>query len=304
MNIIVQAYTGAFNAPEKTPADILISRIVNFMRNASALIIGWNHNTTAYRRLIKQLHAEGKQVYLWLPVFSELSGNQSEEFIFVPPTLLNTDFIKNIYEKHFEDIDFDGVFLDRIRYGSYSDCPDLPIRHKNLRYSFQNHKTNKLYAIKAETVTSSVHHLISWFRSKGLRVGLDLFAPCIAWFAGQDTLELATAADFIKPMLYRRTFAPAGLPYEFQALGSIGKQALKLWGANTPEDDDFFIKQLDALKNAACAVYPGVEINKITDVCNTDIDYVNKSIELIRDNNLAGVVYSWNALETTVFDNC
>ena len=47
---------------------------------------------------------------------------------------------------------------------------------------------------------------------------MDTFAPYLAYFAGQDMKLLASMADFIKPMMYRITNAPAGMPFETDCL--------------------------------------------------------------------------------------
>lgn len=302
MKYLAQAYIGTFNGAVPTNTDAIVHRICNFMDSAHALIIGWNICTELYQELICNLHQQGKKIFLWLPVFSELSGSHEEDFIFVPPTLSNTAYIKDIYAKHFERLHFDGVFLDKIRYGSYADCPDVPCSLQHLRYQFFSPHTKALYKTRAKTVTASVCELIAWFHKKSLLVGLDLFAPPIAYLVGQDTQILAEYADFIKPMMYRKTSAPAGLPYEFSNLGPVGDTILSLWQIDDITSDHSFSKQLDTLKNLKCAVYPGIEINSIPQICATSKDYFNRSIELIKHKKLAGAVLSWNILETTVFD--
>ncbi len=53
-----------------------------------------------------------------------------------------------------------------------------------------------------------------------LRVGLDVFAPCLARAVGQDTAALAPHAEFTKAMLYLGTHGPAGMAFELARLGS------------------------------------------------------------------------------------
>ncbi len=49
-----------------------------------------------------------------------------------------------------------------------------------------------------------------------MKIGIDTFSPFISYFTGQDLEKLQEVADFIKPMMYRTTKAPAGLPFEFE----------------------------------------------------------------------------------------
>ena len=50
---------------------------------------------------------------------------------------------------------------------------------------------------------------------------MDLYAPFMAPFVGQDYGILAQHADFIKPMLYRQTFAPTSPEYVVESLEHV-----------------------------------------------------------------------------------
>lgn len=51
-----------------------------------------------------------------------------------------------------------------------------------------------------------------------MKVGVDTFAPFIAYFVGQDIEKISELVGFVKPMMYRITQGPAGLPLEIDSL--------------------------------------------------------------------------------------
>ena len=109
-------------------------------------------------------------------------------------------------------------------------------------------------------------------------------APKQAEFVGQDYSILSQHADFIKPMLYRQTFAPAGMGFEY----------------GYPEfvmDVDFLDSQLKAMEPYACGKYPGIEINYRDQVVPTSPEYVTESLEAVLRHGFDGAVLSWNIME-------
>lgn len=79
-------------------------------------------------------------------------------------------------------------------------------------------RARPMLEFRAGMVDSLVAEYAAAARRAGLRVGLDLLSPSLAFLVGQDYRRLAAHADFIKPMLYCRAYAPAGLPLEFSLL--------------------------------------------------------------------------------------
>ncbi len=55
-------------------------------------------------------------------------------------------------------------------------------------------------------------------RSKGRKIGMDLFSPSLAGIVAQHYPSLAALCDWIKPMIYCHAQGPAGLPLEARCL--------------------------------------------------------------------------------------
>lgn len=108
----------------------------------SKVIIGWSCDRELYEHVIRFLKQHGIECYLWLPVFSETgilkadtgkliddTGNEVKSYclsegenfeFYCPEQQCNIRAFLEIYEENFEGLGFDGVFLDKIRYGSFS----------------------------------------------------------------------------------------------------------------------------------------------------------------------------------------
>lgn len=105
------------------------------------IIIGWSENPDIYKAAKEYSKQTGTKLYLWLPVFAEFKqlttqsgyilhnglnvGSQEftaeENFEFC--CVSDTDNIEKLltyYESAFSRYEFDGVFLDRIRYPSFT----------------------------------------------------------------------------------------------------------------------------------------------------------------------------------------
>ena len=117
----------------------------------------------------------------------------------------------------------------------------------------------------------------------------------MAPFVGQDYAILSQHADFIKPMLYRMTFAPAGMGYEYDLLrkaipGAKGYPDIKM-------DVAFLESQLEAMADCPCAKYPGIEINYRADIVPTSPEYVAESLAAVMRYHFDGLDLSWNIME-------
>ncbi|HAP55256.1 MAG TPA: hypothetical protein DCQ16_04935 [Spirochaetaceae bacterium] len=176
-------------------------------------------------------------------------GKGDEKFLFCCPSAMLDDD-KGILRavEAAQEIGAQGVFLDRIRYPSPAngleylgacscsactkafyrdngmDWPDLVREMVNWAacgregaVKFRDaHKPAREF--RAKMVATAVSRYSEAVHGAGLRVGLDLLAPALSDIVGQDYALLSRNADFIKPMLYCKASAPAGLPLEFRLL--------------------------------------------------------------------------------------
>ncbi|MDR2599305.1 MAG: putative glycoside hydrolase, partial [Oscillospiraceae bacterium] len=138
--------------------------------------------------------------------------------------------------------------------------------------------------------------------NSGLSVALDLFAPVLAYLVGQDIPELSKNVDFIKPMFYRITNAPAGIPFElkgyldsFKAVNVDATGVLeKCWLQDNLCSDVAFERQLFLLYNKETR--PGIEVNIVDGICDNTPEYVSQSINVLKRTGFSEPVLSWNLL--------
>lgn len=260
------------------------------------------------------------------------AGNEGEGFRFgCFSSRKNLQIVKDIFERYFSDCGFDGMFLDRIRSQSFAsgvsgvlscgcercrkafqdrgvdlaavrelyeqrgdaffDSADVPM---NGEFRLAEPLAQRFLEAKEEIIADAANDLIRYFKDKGLIVGLDLFAPVVSRFAGQRHSLIAKNADFVKPMLYRRTDAPAGIGYEYSMLQKCAPGA-KSWDP-LPMDRAFLDTQLEALRQIPCGKYPGIEINYDEKLVRTDAEYIDETIAAVRDCGYEGAVLSWDIM--------
>lgn len=272
-------------------------------------------------------------VDLWgqVPANYDLAAGEGFRFN-CPSDPQNTANVVAIYDRLFSDCGFDGVFLDRIRTQSFvgglsgvlgCGCPlcvkryaaeGVDIQTVKSEYetqgdaffsvsgytptegfNFENPVAAAFFKAKGHVVSASVAAVADSLRSRGLEVGMDLYAPFMAPFVGQDYALLAGHADFIKPMLYRQTFAPAGMGFEYELLrkalpAATGYPTFKM-------DVDFLHLQLEAMEPYSCGKYPGIEINYREVVAPTSPAYISESLKAVLGHCFDGAVLSWNIME-------
>lgn len=351
---IVQVSLGGWHSPDYTDSQI-ISRIdtVASLIPVRKVIIGWSLDEDIYREVGEHLHAKGIRMLLWLPVFAEteevcdnipavdlwgtIPANYDlaagEGFRFnCPSHPQNIANVVAIYDRHFSDCGFDGVFLDRIRTQSFVSgvsgvlncgCPVCAEKFREegidldavraawtekgdaflsvtgydteKGFSFVDPLATAFFKAKGHIVSKAVASVADSLRSRGLEIGMDLYAPFMAPFVGQDYEILSQHADFIKPMLYRKTFAPAGMGFEYDLLRKAVPGA-----EGYPEfamDVAFLDSQLDAMAPYDCGKYPGIEINYREVIVPTSPDYVTESLDAVMRHGFDGAVLSWNIME-------
>lgn len=272
-------------------------------------------------------------VDLWGRVPANYDLTAGEGFSFnCPSDPHNIANVVALYDRQFADCGFDGVFLDRIRTQSFvggvsgvlnCGCPICAERYAaegvdleavkaaweaqgdaflsvvdynpEIGFEFKDPLAADFFRAKGHIVSGGVAAVADSLRSRSLEIGMDLFAPFMAPFVGQDYAILAQHADFIKPMLYRKTTAPAGMGFEYELL----RQALPN-ATGYPEfamDLAFLDSQLAAMEPYPCAKYPGIEINYRAGVAETDPAYVTESLDAVMRHGFSGAVLSWNIME-------
>ena len=258
---------------------------------------------------------------------------EGEAFLFsCPSDPQNVANIIAIYDQYFSGIGFDGVFLDRIRTQSFvggvsgvlscgcQECAeaykkegidlaqvareyDLEADHffdvtaytPEQGFTFKNPVASAYIKAKGHVVSGAVAAIADSLRKRAGIIGMDLYAPFMAQFVGQDYAILSRHADFIKPMLYRKTDAPAGMGFEYALLRKALPEA-----DGYPEfaqDISFLNSQLQAMEPYSTAKYPGLEINYREGVAETSPEYVKESARAISKHGFNGAVLSWNIME-------
>ncbi len=354
MGYILQICTGAWSASNYSTKSI-IERIgfISSMIPVDRVIIGWSIDEQLYREVGSFLRGQGIQMILWLPCFSEIGGiadpdetldvfgkrivvplaQPGEDFVFCcPSSAHNIQIVESIYEDHFANCGFDGVFLDKIRGQSFVagvpgvlscgcercqkaflekgvDLGDVRRLYEEKgdaffdmrsypmsgEFELEDPMAQRFFEAKEENVADAVSKLCDYFKDRGLVVGLDLFAPLVSRFVGQNYALITKKADFIEPMLYRRTEAPTGIGYEYAL---FEKHAPTTKRCSAPAMDRAFLNsQLEAVGRVRCERYPGIEINYLADIARTDASYVHESLAAVKEFGFEGAALCWNVME-------
>ena len=239
---------------------------------------------------------------------------------------------EKVFDRLTRECHVEGVFLDRIRYASVATspaaiygcwCPQcqdkyrekgidtekiekmaekggfrafLPEQKQNGVYRISDPDVDMLMEVKRELISRQVAKMCRRFRTKGLKIGIDTFAPVIADFVGQDLVTLGKMADFVKPMIYLRTDAPAGLPFELEGMGDKFRERLnELWGGAV-DSIPMASFQISGLRNAGIPVAPGIDVNEIEGICSADTKYVENFLRSLEEAGCHEVVLSWDAM--------
>ena len=271
-----------------------------------------------------------------------------EDFAFCCPNdPRNIENIFDIFEREFSSIPFTGIFLDKIRYPSFAQghgqrgvfscfCPRCQAKYERENfdprqlqkalsrpassplgitayrgsgvYTFEDPAVSDFFSLKAAFIFQGMQQICQYFREKGFKIGFDVFAPFLSPFVGQDLASLSRLCDFMKPMMYRITQAPAGLPFELEALlaETDGEYAIKkqifyeLLGLDPHKnmfDLAFAVKETSGfISSSACPVYPGVEINRKKNMAEVYPDYIEETLRAYTAAGINNFVLSWDLL--------
>ena len=261
-----------------------------------SLILWPSHDAAIDRRVREHVRKLGLELYLWLPALADAGvdpkpgemtedawgdkghgrsgawrglGHGDESFLFACPR--SVPQMDAALRRCREELpEYDGVFLDRIRYPSFANgletqftcfcrrCrredPDWEARREKvetLRRSLATADAGLLRAwgdvrglygsvglewlpdARAAAIGRLVGTLSRQARDLGKKVGLDLFTPSLAPTVGQRYRELAEQCDWIKPMSYCHAKGPAGIPLELASLA----RGIMAWGPGLDEAD-------------------------------------------------------------------
>ena len=288
------------------------------------------------------------------PLESQSGSGKEENFSFCcPGSRHNIEKILEIFEEEFSSMPFSGIFLDKIRYPSFAQgqrgvfscfCPHCAAEYADPgqvrdalsgtfsqplgingylgcgTYEFEDPLIMEFFSLKAGFISRSMQRICRYFREKRLKIGFDVFAPFLAPFVGQDLRALSELCDFMKPMMYCITRAPAGLPFETEALlcetgcsnpekrqrfhEILGLDPRKLpfslhsqQGEHAPEVN-FAARELANLVNSSSSpIYAGMEINRKKNLAEVYPDYIEDAITAYSGAGVRGIVLSWNLLD-------
>ncbi len=249
-----------------------------------------------------------------------------------PSSRRNILAAEEVYEENFAGCGFDGVFLDRVRGQSFAagvpgvlscGCErcreafrkkgvdtdavwklyeqkkdsifDIASYPANGQFILKEPLAQRFFEAREEMIAEAAEELCRRFKEKGLTVGLDLFAPFVSRLVGQRYSLITRYADFIKPMLYRRTDAPAGIGYEYGLFEKNAPGAHGLPGLTA--DRAFLDTQLEAIRCVPCESCPGIELNYSAESVRTDADYIKESLAAVKAHGFGGAVLSWDVTE-------
>ena len=258
---------------------------------------------------------------------------QGESFDFVCPSSdRNLRTATDVYDELTKDLPVEGVFIDRIRYASAANsvrdlygcwcprcaaryevagvdigrirrlgrssalAPFMPSRRENGVYRYEDVDIDALMRVKRTLITEAAEKLCAHFRGIGKKIGIDTFASGTADFVGQDLPALGAMVDFIKPMVYLNTHAPAGVPYEVGAMGGeIARRIDEIEGAPACSMDAA-IGQIRQLMDTGAYVAPGIDVNRIDPICTATPEYVRTYLDRLEEIGCRSVVLAWDAM--------
>ncbi len=264
--------------------------------------------------------------------------NPDESFEFrCPASIRNRNTLVEIYNQSYAHLPFDGIFLDRIRYSSFlygiagigcCFCPECVKRYEAVGIDVEKLKARLIqlesekdlqlngyrngvwcvkdplldafFKVKCEIIDESLKEYADYFHGRGMKIGFDLFAPAFGYFCGQNVQKLRQYADFVKPMMYRFTDAPAGLPFErgcmVEAAGyQVAEQLDKFAGNAENHFQEFVQREVTWMQNeGGCEVWPGIEANYIEPIALIQPEMIRENVRILKTLGVETMVASWN----------
>jgi len=218
-----------------------------------------------------------------------------------------------------------GQLIEEIRKIKSSQVPE---QLKTLNTLFSSFKENRIINDYLHFKFNSIKEVIKLareiFYKNELRVGLDCFTPSLAPITGQNYSYLFKYADWIKPMLYTSSFAPAGIPYEIKSiiegLIKINRDLREESVLSFLQDrfhyefpssineifqkggisEEIIPKEVLLAKKqteASFPIYGGVETVTVRGICKPDPSKLKQSIRYLQ-KYADGIVLSWDILST------
>lgn len=300
----------------------------------SSLLLRRNVAQYLWLPVFCEIHGEGAAPFVGVGgmrarAIDDLCAGESFDFV-CQSAPENRDRAAEFLESQAATLPLDGVFIDRIRYASAANSRDdlfgcwcercahryteagvdadriramalgyclaefIPERLEGCAYRYRDADIDRVMAVRRDIITEAMQALCARFRRMGLAIGIDTFAPAVADFVGQDLMALGGLSDFIKPMIYLRTTAPAGVPYEADALGGeIEARLNELWGADIRGVEGAVI-QARRLMDAGLNVAPGIDCNRIEGVCGADAEYATGYLDALEAAGCGEAVLSWD----------
>jgi hypothetical protein len=242
------------------------------------VLMGWKVPSPVLQACDNVVAAHCARLYRWHPLLTSDGGfilnpewrvigldgkpvpafSGRDDFSFICPNNPEaTEIVLGNFTHQLSSFNYQGVFLDRIRYPSpASNAPlqlgcfcehcqraaaeaglDLnEIRQALNRltatpegiidltlglvgmYVPEQTPLSRLLVFRQNSITHLIRRAADLAIGHGLEVALDCFSPSLAHMVGQDLVELSYQARWIKLMTYTHTLAPAGLPFELLGL--------------------------------------------------------------------------------------
>lgn len=184
-------------------------------------------------------------------------------------------------------------------------------------YCFDDPVLNRLIELRQCRITETVSQVVEVFRRKKLKIGMDLFAPFLAPFVGQDYRKLGQMADLVKPMLYRLTDTPAGMGYEVEAIW----RAVACGNEETDRERKEFLQSFygiakdttrkELFENELRIVHgfekeawhkgkiiPGIELHTVAEKEAISCDELEETIQMLEEEGFTERVACWDLMST------